>query len=62
MVFGGGGGGEEWGRGGEREKDFSRPPNNREKTPLPAGKCNVKFMPTMTFVLVGRVQGRVSPS
>ena len=33
----------------KREKDSSRLPNTREKRPLLAGKCDLKFMPTMTF-------------
>ena len=53
--------------GRKREKDSSRPPNTREKKPLPAGKCNLQCMPTMTFVSVDeqnlwwKSSARVSP-
>ena len=33
----------------KRETDSSRTPNTREKRPLPAEKCDLKFMPTMTL-------------
>ena len=55
LVFGG--------REEKRERFPSRPPNTREKTPLPPEKCNLKFMPTVTFVLVDEqiYGGRVQP-